>query len=46
VEAVGLATVALAGKRHRASLGGEWGVAGYLVAELSRVRSAGQPTIS
>jgi hypothetical protein len=34
--AVGLATVALAGKRHRAALGGEWSVASCLVAELSR----------
>ena len=36
LEAVGLATVALAGKRHRAALGGEWAVASCVVAELSR----------
>ena len=34
--AVGLATVALAGKRHRAALGGEWAVASCIVSELSR----------
>ena len=36
LEAVGLATVALAGKRHRSALGGEWEIASWLVAELSR----------
>jgi hypothetical protein len=36
LEAVGLATVALAGKRYRAALGGEWAVASCVVAELSR----------
>jgi hypothetical protein len=36
LEAVGLATVALAGKRHRTALGGEWAVASCVVAELSR----------
>jgi hypothetical protein len=36
LEAVGLATVALAGKRHRSALGGEWAIASCLVAELSR----------
>jgi MgsA AAA+ ATPase C terminal len=36
LEAVGLATVALEGKRHRAALGGEWAVASCVVAELSR----------
>jgi hypothetical protein len=36
LEPVGLATVALAGKRHRAALGGEWAVASCVVIELSR----------
>jgi hypothetical protein len=36
LEAVGVATVALGGKRHRAALGGEWAVASCAVAELSR----------
>jgi hypothetical protein len=34
LEAVGLATVALAGKRNRAALDGEWAVASCVVAEL------------
>jgi replication-associated recombination protein RarA len=34
--AVGLATVALAGKRHRSALGGEWAVASCVVAEMCR----------
>jgi hypothetical protein len=36
LEPVGLATVALAGKRRRAALGGEWAVASCVVIELSR----------
>jgi replication-associated recombination protein RarA len=36
LEAVGLATVGLAGKRHRAALGGEWAVASCVVAEMCR----------
>jgi hypothetical protein len=36
LEAVGLATAALAGKRLRAELGGEWAVASFLVDELCR----------
>jgi hypothetical protein len=36
LEAVGLATVALAGKRYRSALGGEWAVGSWVVAELSR----------
>jgi MgsA AAA+ ATPase C terminal len=36
LEAVGLATVALAGKRHRAALGGEWAVASCVVVEMCR----------
>jgi len=36
LEAVGLATVALAGKRHRSALGGEWAVASCIVADLCR----------
>ena len=36
LEAVGLATVALTGKRHRSALGGEWAVASCLIAELGR----------
>jgi hypothetical protein len=36
LEAVGVATVALAGKRHRATLGGEWAVASCVVAGLGR----------
>jgi replication-associated recombination protein RarA len=44
LEAVGLATAALAGKRHRAALGGEWEVASCVVAALSEHRSAGHPT--
>ena len=36
LEAVGLATVALAGKRHRTALGGEWETASCLVAEMCR----------
>ena len=36
LEAVGLATVALAGKRHRSALGGEWAVASCIISELSR----------
>ena len=36
LDAVGLATVALAGKRHRSALGGEWAIASYLVAEMCR----------
>jgi hypothetical protein len=35
-EAVGLATVALVGKRHRAALGGEWATASCVVAEFGR----------
>ena len=37
LDAVGLATVALAGKQVRAALGGEWAVASCLVSELCRV---------
>ena len=37
LEAVGLATAALAGKQARAALGGDWAVASCVVAELSRV---------
>lgn len=33
---LGLATAALAGKRYRAELGGEWAVANCIVSELSR----------
>jgi hypothetical protein len=36
LEAVGLATAALGGKRLRAELGGEWAVASFLVYELCR----------
>ena len=36
LEAVGLATVALAGKRHRSALGGEWAVASCIISELTR----------
>jgi hypothetical protein len=36
LEAVGLATVALAGKRHRSELGGEWAVASCIISELTR----------
>jgi replication-associated recombination protein RarA len=36
LEAVGLATAALAGKQARAALGGEWATAGCVVAELSQ----------
>jgi hypothetical protein len=36
LEVVGLATVALAGKRHRSALGGEWAVANCVVAEMCR----------
>jgi hypothetical protein len=36
LEAVGLATVALAGKRYRSALRGEWAVASCVVAELSQ----------
>ena len=36
LEAVGLATVTLAGKRHRAALGGEWATASCVVAEVCR----------
>jgi hypothetical protein len=36
LEVVGLATASLGGKQARATLGGEWAVASYLVAELSR----------
>ena len=36
LEAVGLATVALAGKRHRSALGGDWAVASCIISELSR----------
>jgi hypothetical protein len=36
LETVGLATVALAGKRHRFALGGEWAVASCVVAEMCR----------
>ena len=37
LDAVGLATVALAGKQVRAALGGEWAVASCVVSELCRV---------
>ena len=37
LDAVGLATVALVGKRLRATLGGEWAVASCVVSELCRV---------
>ena len=37
LDAVGLATVALAGKQVRAALGGEWVVASCIVSELCRV---------
>jgi replication-associated recombination protein RarA len=36
LEAIGLATVALAGKRHRAALGGDWAVASCIISDLSR----------
>jgi hypothetical protein len=36
LETVGLATVALAGKRHRSALGGEWAVASCVVTEMCR----------
>ena len=36
LEAVGLATVALVGKRHRVSPGGEWAIASCVVAEMCR----------
>jgi hypothetical protein len=36
LEAVGLATVALAGKRHRSALGGEWATASCVVIEMCR----------
>ena len=36
LEAVGLATAALAGKQSRAALGGDWAVAGCFVGELGR----------
>ena len=36
LQTVGLATVALAGKRHRSALGGEWAVASCVVAEMCR----------
>ena len=36
LEAVGLATVALAGKRHRSALGGEWAIASCIISELRR----------
>ena len=36
LEAVGLVTVALAGKRHRAALGGEWATASCVVVEMCR----------
>ena len=36
LEAVGLATMALAGKRHRAALGGEWATASCVVVEMCR----------
>lgn len=35
-DTIGLATAALAGKRFRAGMGGEWAVAACLVSELSR----------
>jgi hypothetical protein len=38
LNAVGLATVALAGKQVRAALGGEWAVASCIVSELCRVQ--------
>jgi len=37
LDAVGLATVALAGKQVRAALGGDWAVASFIVSELCRV---------
>ena len=37
LEAVGLATAALAGKQVRAALGGEWAVASCIIAALCRV---------
>ena len=37
LDAVGLATVALAGKQVRGTLGGEWAVASCIVSELCRV---------
>jgi hypothetical protein len=37
LEAMGLATVALAGKRQRAALGDEWAIVSCVVAELCRV---------
>ena len=37
LDAVGLATVALAGKQVRAALGGDWAVASCIVSELCRV---------
>jgi len=40
LEAVGLATVALAGKRHRSALGGEWAVANWIISELRRAPKA------
>ena len=36
LEAVGLATVALAGKRHHSARAGEWVVTNCVVSELSR----------
>jgi hypothetical protein len=36
LDTAGIATVSLGGKQARAVLGGEWAVASYLVAELSR----------
>ena len=36
LEAVGLATVALAGKRYRSALGGEWAAASVVVAKMCR----------
>jgi replication-associated recombination protein RarA len=36
LETLGLATAALAGKRHRSALGGEWAIASCIISELSR----------
>jgi hypothetical protein len=46
LDAVGLATVALAGKQVRTALGGDWTVASCIVSELAEFRSVGRPTIS
>jgi hypothetical protein len=46
LETVGLATVALAGKRHRSALGGEWRLPAALSQKCAEHRSAGRPTIS